>query len=593
MKKIIILILLLNGLIIQAIAQEALTKKEIADILFERYEYFKSLNIYLVLAERNNPKLQVVERVADCYRLMNNYENAEIWYKKAITYPKASLIDTYYYAETLLHNKNIKEAREQFKLYYDKTSNTTKLKFKQATCDSAEKWMQSPTNAFTIKNEQKYNSKYSDWGLNYYGKTEFVFTSDRKVSDKQKDTYSRNGDGYFNLYYSSGEQVIPFLLKTKDNPLFAANYHIGPIAFNTAGDTAYITITTTVPKDQLAIDKRTKGNTQQLYTRRLQLIIATKTNDQWNNFKSFQYNNIKEYSIGHATLSKNGNIIYFTSDMPGGEGKTDIWYCEKLANGTWDKPVNCGNLINTDEDEAFPTISGDGALYYSSTGLPGMGGYDIYKVKGERSKWSKPENLKYPVNSTSDDFSYITRDSLSGYFSSNRDGGTGNDDIYSFSYDSSYKRPLNISAASSKNTAPLVAITKPPVLTSTSVLKKGEKFIVNNIYYDVNKADVRPDAAVELDKLVLILKQHPSLRIEVSAHTDSRSASSYNMALSNRRAAATVAYLVKHGIVPNRLVAKGYGDTHLLNKCAKGEYCTEAEHQINRRTEIRVLSNDE
>ena len=118
--------------------------------------------------------------------------------------------------------------------------------------------------------------------------------------------------------------------------------------------------------------------------------------------------------------------------MPGGAGKTDIWYCEKRRDGGWDPPVNCGKTINTAEEDEFPTIGGDGALYYASKGLPGMGGYDIYKAEGAKAQWTAPENLKYPVNSTSDDFYLVTRDGLTGYLSSNREGGKGSDDIYSF-----------------------------------------------------------------------------------------------------------------------------------------------------------------
>ena len=126
----------------------------------------------------------------------------------------------------------------------------------------------------------------------------------------------------------------------------------------------------------------------------------------------FPYNNIQQYSIGDAALSKDGKVIYFTSDMPGGIGKTDIWYCEKQPDGKWGKPFNCGNTINTKQEEAFPNIGGNGDLYYSSRGLPGMGGYDIYKAKGKKSTWSTPKNIRYPINSTSDDFYLVTNDGI-------------------------------------------------------------------------------------------------------------------------------------------------------------------------------------
>jgi outer membrane protein OmpA-like peptidoglycan-associated protein len=587
MKYITILILLTISLLPRVNAQEQRDKQQQADNLFERYEYFKSLSIYLKLADKSNAKEDVFERVADCYRLMNDYDNAEIWYQKTIVFPEAPAIDHYYYAEILLRNKKFTEAREQYKTYYA-LENADQLPFKLATVDSAQRWIKKPVEAFTVTNEQKFNSKYSEWGLNYDGKSGFVFTSDRKISDKKKDINTRNGDGYFKMYHIDGDVATPLELKTKDNPLFEANYHVGPMVLTNSGDTAYITITTTLPRKKLSLDQNINNGTQYVYTRRLQLLVATKVNGQWASFKNFPYNNLKEYSVGNATLSKNGDVIYFTSDMPGGEGKTDIWYCVKQSNGEWDQPVNCGKSINTKDDESFPSLGNDNSLYFSSNGLPGMGGLDIFKAKGEKSTWSKPVNLKYPINSTSDDFYFLTRDSLSGYFSSNREGGKGSDDIYSFGY----KPPIIIASVPIKTGKPNLssAIPSPQAPSAILTLKKGEGFILNNIYYDLNKWNIRHDAAIELDKLAAILRSHPSIRIEVSAHTDSRAPSAYNLVLSNKRAAAAVAYLVKQGVARYRLVAKGYGDTKLLNQCAKGEYCSEEDHQVNRRTEIRVLS---
>ncbi|WP_214070704.1 OmpA family protein [Mucilaginibacter sp. dw_454] len=589
MKRIATLLLFLIILVTGVKAQEQPDTKQLADNLFQRYEYFNALKIYLRLAGKSSTDGFIVERVADCYRLMGDYNNAEIWYQKAIGYGEAAVIDHFYYAEILLRNEKFKQARDEYKVYYQ-SENHEQLPFKLASCDSAEKWKKNPSIAFTIKNEQKLNSKYSDWGLNYFGKTDMVFTSDRKISNNRKDTYYRNGDGYFNVYRTDGSMVTPFALKTKGSPFFDTKYHVGPMIFTNSGDTAYITITTTVPSKKLPTDVKTPDYTEKLYTRRLELIMATKVKGQWAAFKSFPYNNLTEYSVGNAALSKDGNIIYFTSDMPGGEGKTDIWYCVKQSDGTWDQPVNCGKMINTKDDESFPSISGN-SLYFASNGLPGMGGLDIFKAKGNKATWSKPVNLKYPVNSTSDDFYFLTKDSLSGYFSSNREGGQGNDDIYSFGYVAPPevivdKKP----GLTGKDINANLKVPSPQPVTALLTMKKGEGIILNNIYYDVNKADIRPDAAAELRRLAAVLKQRPSIRLEISSHTDSRAPSKYNMILSQRRAASAVAYLVRLGIDRRRLVPKGYGDTQLLNNCTKGEFCTEEQHQINRRTEVHIIS---
>lgn len=606
MKKIAALLLLVTSLITGVKAQEQPDTRQLAENLFQRYEYFNALKIYKKLAERSNPDGLIIERVADCYRLMDDYDNAEEWYAKAIGYGESEPVNHLYYAEVLLRNKKFNDAKEQYRQYYQ--DDKAQLAFKLASVDSAQKWMKNPSNAFTIHNEQKLNSKYSDWGLSHFGASNYVFTSDRKVSNSRKDTYYRNGDGYFNIYKDTNNVVSLFDLKTKGNPLFDIKYHVGPMVFTRSGDTAYITITTTVPRKQLPTDLKTPDNTQKLYTRRLELLIATKVRGEWSSFKSFPYNNLTEYSIGNATLSKDGNIIYFTSDMPGGEGKTDIWYCTKNSNGNWDQPVNCGKNINTKEDESFPSIV-ENVLYFSSNGLPGMGGLDIFRARGEKANWNKVINLKYPINSTSDDFYFITKDTKDksgGYFSSNREGGQGNDDIYSFDYSGPPDKKLpgdeqelagspnaggdGASDANGKNSKPNTRVASPQPVTAILKLHKNESIILNNIYYDLDKWNIRPDAGEELRKLAAILKQRPTIRLELSSYTDSRAPSSYNMILSEKRAAAAVDYLVVLGINRNRLVAKGYGDTHLLNNCSKGEYCTEEEHQINRRTEVKIIS---
>jgi len=558
-------------------AQEQPTKKQLADDFFERYEYFKSLNLYLDLAGKNNPDIKILERVADCYRLMNSYENAEEWYARIADDERASQISAFYYAEVLLRNQKFDQAKEQYKRYYDKVGKANEYTAKLAVCDSAVEWM-GEVPRYNVQNAEKFNTNSSDWGLAYYGKSGFVLTSDRNMDKVDK----RSGNGYFNLYQSVDGNVSPLPLRTKGNPLFNTDYHTGPMVVNASGDTAYITITTRAPKRKITIDKN-YNTKQKLYTRRLQLIVATKINGQWDNFKSFPYNNVNEYSVGHAALSANGNVLYFTSDMPGSVGETDIWYCQKQADGSWGKPVNCGTAINTRDEEAFPTISGSDTLYFASKGLPGMGGFDIYKAVGQKAGWTKPVNMQYPINSTSDDFSLITHDGTSGYLSSDRQVGKGSDDIYSFSHHEP-EVPVHIPMGDGSTVSRIPGKQfKPPFIV-------GKSYVFNNIYYDLDKSNIRPDAAIELDKLYVILRDNPTLKIELSSHTDSRASDDYNMALSQRRAAAAVAYLVKKGIATERMVAKGYGETQLINKCANGVPCIEAEHQLNRRTEVKVLS---
>lgn len=554
-------------------AQEQPTIRQQADRLYERFEYFKSLGLYLKLAEKKDSDGGLFERIADCYRSINQYNEAEKWYANAVSHPGASDIAHYNYAEVLLRNQMFTKAKKQYTIYF--TGNTAALKFKLAVCDSATAWMKQKS-GFTVKNEALLNSSSSDWGLAYAG-DDFMFTSDRKINDKGAD--NRTGNNWFKLYQTNGSTVTDFPFAVK-NRVIKGEYHVGPAAFNAAADTAYITIATDISAKKLTAD-RSDITSQRLYTRRLQLVIAAKNEGRWAVFGSFPYNDVQQYSVGNAALTKNGRTIYFTSDMQGGEGKTDIWYCQKQTDGSWGAPINCGKTINTNEEEDFATTADNGELYFSSKGLPGMGGFDIFRTSLRDGKFALPENLKYPANSTNDDFYLTTHDGLKGYLSSNREGGNGSDDIYSFTGQPKFDVPAKIATHNEeppeKQPAPVAGLSP---------------FDIQTIYYDLDKADIRPDAIPVMDKLVKLLKEHPGVKLQLSSYTDSRASGDYNMLLSHRRVIAATDYLITHGIAENRLVPGYYGKNNLVNKCADGVDCTEAEQQMNRRTEFKLIGGN-
>jgi outer membrane protein OmpA-like peptidoglycan-associated protein len=331
--------------------------------------------------------------------------------------------------------------------------------------------------------------------------------------------------------------------------------------------------------------------------------------------------------------------------MPGGFGNSDIYYCTLQSDGSWSNPVNAGPTINTDGKEVFPVFDQNGTFYFSSDGHSGLGGLDIFETHGSKSNWSNPENLKYPVNSTRDDFlPYFTVPGLRGYLSSNRDGGKGADDIYYFSkqltiivktktknhnnqiipleevnlkFDDlvkdeakDYKTDNNgiFSTQSDCGSAFEITGTKPgyfqqekSVQTACSSgndtmfveltlekLEENKSYVLENIYYDFDKWNIRPDAAVELDKLVNILNEYPNIDIELGSHTDSRGTSIYNETLSQKRAESAVAYIISKGIKAKRIKAKGYGEYKLRTNCPDGVSCSDEDHQLNRRTEFTV-----
>ncbi len=387
------------------------------------------------------------------------------------------------------------------------------------------------------------------------------------------------------------------------------------------------------------------------YVNRLEIYVARKAGDAWSEVQPFAYNKVEEYSVAHPALSPDGQLLYFVSDMPGGSGGTDIYYSVRQADGSWGQPVNAGSTINTPWRESFPYVDADGRLFFSSEGHTGMGGLDIFRAEGQHAAWSGVRNMGYPVNSSKNDFG-IMFDSVgvTGLLSSNRDAANGTDDIYRFTIlnepmvlaistveriQNKQKRTERVPLPNVRVAVKQESVTDSTVVTTnaagkyfldarkgytytflgskTGYLSQSEQvqvpktapdtvqvtllfykseinraIVLENIYYDLDKWDIRPDAARELDKLVKVLKTNPGIKIELSSHTDSRESQQYNQQLSERRAQAAVDYLVSRGISRSRLTAKGYGKTRLINHCADGVECSEEEHQLNRRTEFMI-----
>ena len=348
--------------------------------------------------------------------------------------------------------------------------------------------------------------------------------------------------------------------------------------------------------------------------------------------------------------------------MPGSLGNSDIYRVQIIGNNQYGKPENLGNVINTAGRESFPYVSKENILYYSSDGIPGLGGWDIFAVKfKEDGSTTKPVNIGQPGNSADDDFCFVLNsDTRIGFLSSNRPGGKGRDDIYSFHEDVPLmfdcERPLKVIVKNAKtkeviadasitlSDKMMVQLDKQKTAADGSftfekincnddphyylrgekekfetaemnvvlkeegddqvyeillkpreiAIKKGmdlaKVFEIREIKFDLGKADIRPDAEVELNKIVEALRQYPKMKLDIRSHTDSRGSDSANMKLSDRRAKATMQWIVNQGIKSNRLKAKGYGESRLVNKCRNGVKCTEEEHQQNRRSEFIVIS---
>ncbi|SHH05101.1 OmpA family protein [Pedobacter caeni] len=634
---------LLWGFCGSAGAQEQPGLREKADRLFQKYQYANAAAGYLKLVDVKKPRLKDMERLAVCYRKMNNFEDAETWYSRIIASPESNSENLILYGEVLKTNAKYEQAKKVLQEYATKTGKHQSVANELAGCDSAQVWMANPT-AYKLRNEAAVNTQNAEFAAFPHGST--VYYAGEPATGLMDKIYGWTGNSYLKIFTAeSGTE------SNLSNPLPAINalnterYHVGPVTGNKAGDVLFIT--RTYPGNKGEINKENKRSYK---TNTLELFIQKKVNGEWQNAEAFPYNKVKAYSVGHAALSTDEKTLYFVSDMPGGLGGTDIWYCNLNTDGSWSVPVNAGSAINTAANELFPAIGPDGTLFYSTSGLPGMGGLDIFSSKGAASNWSKPQNLKFPLNSAADDFAFVVNEAnTAGFISSNRKGGKGNDDIYSFSHrkakiilaltgitynkktgerlpaaavtlfsngrtivgkqsskaDGTFffeletasdykvlatKEGFYADSASLSTVGMIKSDTLSVALNLNPLFEKGKILRLENIHYDFDKANIRPDAAKILDELVRTMRDNPTLKIELGSHTDSRGVDIYNLDLSQRRATSAVNYLVSRGISRDRMTAKGYGEQKLLNRCANGVACSVAEHQANRRTEFKVLA---
>lgn len=598
--------------------------------LYDNLAYSEAVNEFTkALASKNIPDAKI--KIADSYRKMNNSQKAEFWYEQVVQIPEAQPVHKLYYAHMLKRNGKYDAARIWYNNYLESMPDDNEAKVAMHSLDSIQAF-----NADSLRYTIELLSINSSNSISSFAPTFYaegiVFTSDRNTSGKNR-IHEWTGKPFLDLYYAKKENDVwsqPIALKGDLN----GKYHEGPAAFSPDGNVIYFTRNN-------YLEKTTRKNNQNIV--QLRIFEASNKNGEWVNIKEFPLNSIN-YSIGHPSLSSDGNLMYFISDMPWGYGGTDIYYVKREGE-SWSEPINLGPQINTSANEMFPYIMNDSVIYFASEGHYNMGGLDIFTSTKRNNEWTTPENMKYPINTASDDFGLIMeKDGKKGYFTSNRGTNGGADQIYSLEErdirlildglvtDKYTHKPLgNVSIELlNKITNQKEFITTTPDGKFTSKLEHNAEFIVTgvypqyftatkpvsthnrqlmetiplileleeivvdkaivmeNIYYDVNKWFIRPDAATELDKLVIILEENPQISIELSSHTDSRSSDQYNLVLSQRRADAAVEYIVSKGISNDRITAKGYGETKLINECGNDVKCTEEKHQANRRTEFKV-----
>ncbi len=603
-------------------AQNKQTEK--ADKLFETYQYVAAIEEYLKLAESKKADNYVYRQLADSYYNVYNTEAAAKWYAKAVE--KNQDAETYYrYAQTLKSVGKYQEANKQMDKFASLLPNDQRAKDHKANPNYIPT-LADKTKLFDIK-ETKINSKdQSDFGAVLTNDNTLYFASTRNTSNK---TDKWINQPYLDVFSSTLNADGTLSEPQKVNELNTA-FHDGPVTVSADGNTIFFA------RDGHSEGVYEKDKKNNIKVGQQGLYRATKVGGKWTDIQALPFNSIN-YSVSHPSLSKDGKTLYFASNMPGGLGDTDIWKVS-VDGKNYGKPENLGASVNTAGKEGFPFITDDNVLYFASSGRQGFGGLDVFKV--DLNNPSETINLGKPVNTEKDDFSFSFNTAKNiGFFSSNR-GGTDNifeaipvcaAEAIAVVKDKKTGKTLadatvsildekrNVIATKQTNakgevsydincnTAYVFQVTKQdfdPASSPVEKVKSGKtsvtvelepvevivtdkEVILKNIYFEFNKSNITEQGATELDKLVKVLKDNPTMEIFVKSHTDSKGAAAYNLNLSNQRAQSTVQYLISKGISKERLSGKGLGFTEPKIDC-KGN-CTEEQDAQNRRSEFLIV----
>ena len=584
-------------------------------------------------------------KMADTYYNLKEYDKALKIYKQI---PEANLDfnSQLNYAKILQFKKQYSQASKLFsslKNKADKTLNDSTINKFIESCEFANNY-KSPKYPQYKLTKLNVDVKGESFGETFY-QNGFIYSAPKiKVKNyltQNENTVDRYGNSFKTLYYAILENGQAGNTKPLLNKQIK-KHHIGAVSYFPDSNKLYFSET----------EKINKNYVVKLYS--ANIVDGELTNKQALPFNSDQY------SCGQPSISKDGKTLYFVSDMPGGFGGMDI-YMSKYENGTWSKPENLGNEVNTEADEIFPFIKKENVLYFASNGKKGLGGFDIYYALYKRNKWTHIVHKDAPLNSYADDFAYVENPNKKGeiLLSSNRNNNPKNDSIYyavklqlppdtirGKIYDDLTDKVLANSvicllvdsitgdtigrAISDENGNFMFVVPKkdeedeehklfavikhdgyedavipfngrykdtdaPPFsnLNVAMKVKIEEKKVIefHNMYFDFGKADLKPETILILDKLAKVMHDNPKMEIELSAHTDSKSSKRFNLKLSQKRANNAKKYLLTKGIKSYRIIAKGYGESRLLNRCKDGVDCTEEEHAINRRIEVKILKN--
>lgn len=580
---------------------------------------------------------QILFMIAESYRLSNNFSQAIDWYDKLVNtkYPDPKIL--YSYGLLLKNFERYEEASTRFNDFLFEQPKDPAGVREQQSCATAMKWKSNPEK-YTIVNLEALNSSASDYSPFFTNKN--IYWSSARSEATGTEIFEWTGQKCADYFQTSWENDAPTEVRKVSGPV-NTKYNEGTIWVDSSETVMFLTQCN-------GIDGTTPG---------CKIYVSYRKDKDWSIPELLPFN-ADTFSNGHPAMTKDGKRLYFASDMPGGLGNKDIYYIEyNNITNQWKSPVNLGPNVNTPEDDMFPFVDEEGKIYFASKGWEGMGGFDLFTTRYESGNFTKAQNMRYPINSGGDDFGisfiptrYRTPGGPIAFFTSNRQGGKGDDDLYSIAIKpyvflvrgtvvdaetnsalGNAKVPLlnekgdEILSFRTTEDGKFSGEIPPGILVQLFAEKSGYfnsspstidaknlnqdsvieltlkmlaipgtdyEFTLEGIYYDLDRFELRREAKSVLDSLVKILNNNPTIVIELASHTDSRASDDYNMTLSQKRAQSCVDYLTQLGIPKDRMVAKGYGENKLINDCANDIDCTEEEHQQNRRTTIRVLRTD-
>ncbi len=623
-----------------------------ADEQYARGEYHAAMLTYkkiynkLTRREERQQRGVVAFRLGECYRHLNMAANASGAYRNALRYNYPDSMALLYLAQSQHMEGKYKEAIKSYEQFLEKAPKNVLARDGLRGSQNAARIKANPTR-YKVAAAKLFNSRRADFCPMFFDAAHDVlyFTSSTEKSKgtaKSEVTGTKNSDIYFSKKNEKGVWQRPEAVDGELN----TDFDEGITSFSPDGTTMYLA----------------KARREENASTSVEIFTSQRSEAKWSAPVKLEITADTLSAYGDPAVSPDGNWLYFSSDMPGGQGGKDLWRINlKERVGSLE---NLGDVINTPGDERFPYVRSDSVLYFSSNGHAGMGGLDIYRATLTPSGGWNVENMGWPMNSSYDDFGITFGDGESGFFSSNRNDARGYDHIYSF-----VKPELKITISGyvldrDEEPVPNAVIrivgddgSNQKAIGKTDGtfqfnLQRGVKYVmmagakgymngkqefvsdmaeedaeyavdfilaamtkpqvIENIFYDFDKATLRPESKTALDSMVMILKDNPQIVIEMASHTDRWGNDNYNLKLSDRRAQSVVDYLIAAGIDPSRLRPKGYGETRpktvtkriarLYPQFKEGDVLNEeyieklekpdqdAADQINRRTEFQVIS---